>query len=217
MEKFTMVLFVSFFASVCVSQVELSNEEKILLQKQRMLEDAMWLATAIEMPDVSKSQIWTEPLFPTNGVYNANGFRIETQKSPFASDKRINIYSNSQIIAFGKLFEYPTFDGARTALMIELCNRNMDVRELAMLYKVRANDIGDFSVIWPRYGDIADEVIDDFSHSYFIRGAKAISLRGVNKANVRPIAEVLDELLKRPPDQRTGKEFPAPKPPEEKR
>jgi len=108
------------------------------------------------------------------------------------------IFSNNQIIATGRLFESPTFNEARTKLILELVDNNMPVRLLSETYKIRTNNVGDFNIIRTRHNGI-NERIEDLSWIYFIRGTKVISLRSKNIADVQPIAEVLDALLKNPP------------------
>ena len=196
-------MFTSLLATMCMAQTELSKEERRLRMEQRRLNDAVMLSTAIEMPLVSKSQILTAPLFQTNGTHHVNGFRIKTFNSP--TDMPVNscvgfdVYTNDQLIASGKLFERATFEDARMALIFALMNNNMPVEMLVDAYTVRINGIGDFSVFW-KTRNAEGEILDEFSEIFFIRGAKAISVRGVNgTADVRPIAKTLDELLKHPP------------------
>ena len=193
MKKSAMILVASLFFFVCVAQM--SHEVS-----QKRLDDAIWLATEIEIPLASNSQVWTEPFFEIYNVIHTNDFRIETQGEPLDSLIRFVVYSNDQVIATGRLFERVTFDEARTALLLELLENNMMLEALAVIYKVRTNGIGDFNVVRTTR-NAAEEIIDRLDWIYFIRGAKAISLRGKDGANVnvQPIAKVLDGLLKQPP------------------
>ena len=210
MKKFTMFLMTGLFTSVGMAQTkELSNEERIKWLEQRRMDDAIMLSTAIKMPLVSQSELITAPLFATNGVYQVNEFHLKIHISPVDSavDSAVllEVYSNGKIIASGQLFERTTFDDARTALIFELLNNSMMREVLAKSYKVLINGVGDFSVVRTARNS-SEEIVDRTDGVYFIRGAKAISLCGVNgTVDVWPIAKALDELLKNPPAKPTDK------------
>jgi len=201
MKKLLLIFVANLFTSVCMAQVSIAEMEQLLLK------DATWLSTAISIPLVSNSQVWTESLFPVNGVIQANGFRFETPDRPSNSRSDFVAYSNNQVLAYGRLFERPTFHEARIALILELMNSNIQVKMLAKIYRVQTNDVGDFSVVRIKHENVTSKITDDHSRIFFIRGAKAISLRGKDgeNVNVQPIAKALDELLKNPPTKPTDK------------
>lgn len=166
---------------------------------QKRLDDAIWLSTRLNMPLTSNSQVWTTSLFPSTGIITTNEYRIIAPGTKEDNEITFSVYSNDLSVAFGTLFEYPTFNEARTALMLELINNNMMREALVDSYRIRTNNVGDFSVVWLAR-NAADEITDDLSWIYFIRGAKAVSLRGKDVANVQPIAEILDMLLRQSPN-----------------
>ena len=219
MKKSVTVLAVSVLASVCVSQTRLTEKEQGGLANRREVHDDLWLATQIGMPRVVKSQVWTEPLFLTNGVLYAQGFRIVHERPSHTvhgyallglrldiTTTEFRVYTNDLLAAYGRLFECLTFDEVRTAVVAELSFSNMPIELMAKHYIARTDGIGDFSVVGRIYDQATGEQVDDHSGRYFVRGAKAIRLRGNVRDNadrvnidVRPITKALDELLKRPP------------------
>ena len=110
----------------------------------------------------------------------------------------------------GILFECPTFAAARAALLREIVLSSLPDEDLDKSHKVQTDGIGDFSVVRTIRGDTG-KITHDSSVLHFVRGAKAISLRGRDDAemknvDVEPIAKMLDELLKNPPVKQAVKE-----------
>lgn len=195
-----MFLCASLSTLVCETQAEQTNIEEFPPLDQGDLAIAAWMMTAINMPTISDSQVWTESFFSVVGTIHTNGFVVTDDGDTGMESTWFLVHTNEQIWAFGKLFERSSFDEARTALALELVSINMAPRLIADLYQVRTNNIGDFSIVRPKK-NTEGELIDDFSCIYFIRGAKAVSLRGIpfdDNVNLRPVAEVLDALLKNP-------------------
>ena len=192
MKKIIVLISSTLFTSLCLAQMTPET------MYQRKLNQAIWLATEINMPTTSNSENWTEPLFMVNSVIITNGFKFVKQVTPIIACIDCVVYTNDQIIAGGSLYERATFDEARTALLLHLLNNNMMVEALAMIYKIRTNDVGDFKVVRTTKNS-SNEIIDRMDWICFIRGSKAVNLRGNDGINVQPIAETLDMLLKNPP------------------
>lgn len=194
MKKIIVFIFAKVLISMCMAQSI----------PQTMIDDATELAITLGIPIASTSQIWTEPLFPTNGVVNTHNLRIVNDNSTFGSSMEFSVFSEDQIVAGGTLFERITFDEARTALMLELVNNCMMRSVLEKIYRVRTSSVGDFNIVYADEIDSTGAVIDSLSAIFLIRGAKSIWLRSINGADVQPIAEALDELLKYPPEYSNG-------------
>jgi len=192
MKTVPMFLFTGLFILVCTVQAELPNHEQI------MRNDAIGLATALNIPTDSNSQIWTTSFFSVEGIIQTNDFRIVAPGGKTGTLVKFTVYSNDLVMASGRLYERSSFDEARTALAVELISNNRHPLELTKLYKVRPNNVGDFSVVWTTKND-ENEITDDLSWIYFVRGAKAIRLQGKDGASVQSIAEMLDTLLMKQP------------------
>ena len=193
MKKSTMCLVFNLLVLTCMAQMPLSHAD------QEALADATNLATTWNIPLVSTSQVWTTPFFPVDGIINVNGLQIKRSEKLEDSIARFSVYSNNQVVAGGELFENPTFDEARTVLMLQVVNCNMSIRLLVDAYIVKTNNVGDFSLVWAKHDDITNTLIEDPSDISFVRGSKAVRLRNRDGVTVQSIAEILDALLKQPP------------------
>jgi len=190
----------SLLALLCVAQQSLSKADNM------MLNDAMALSKALGVPLTSTSPHRGDPFFPLEGIAHVNNMQVVKQnvkrQGNLFGDSVGFIVTNGNVIAFGVLWERTSYEAAHNALMLELVSNNMSHRMRVETFNVCPDDIGDFCIINTRFDMITRTRMSDFSKLYFVRGAKAISLRGKDGADVRPIAKALDELLKQPPRQK---------------
>ena len=183
------VSVVKFFLLACAMQALGSRFE------QNMIDRTQALSTALNIPLVSNSQIWTEPLFSTSGVIITNDIQFIRKEM----SQSFTIYSNEQVVAYGKLYENTSYEKVCNSLLFDIVFSNMTIEMIISGYRLLPNGVGDFRFVEVKFDEITGDLIDDLSIVHFVRGAKAISLHGKDGANVQPIAEVLDELLKKPP------------------
>ena len=158
--------------------------------------------TELNIPDnIPHSPVWTEPLFPPSGVITTNMFKFEKYygNSTALKPSEFQIFSNDVSVAFGTLFEYPSFELTRNAFIINLIRGNATPELHAQSYEIQPNGVGDFRITGKQ---------GYYTHKrqmHFIRGGKAISLSLPHddndniEADLQQIAEVLDALLKNPP------------------
>ena len=92
-----MSLFVGLFTLVCEAQMTLEDE-------------AISLATIMKVPMVSTSQVWTASLFPVNGMISTNEMHFVKKEATIF----FTVSSNAQIVAYGRLFEYHSYDNSST-------------------------------------------------------------------------------------------------------
>ena len=206
MKKTSQIITIaSLLTSVCLAQVSPSRSE------QKRLDSARALATALKVPLVTTSQVWTEPFFPVEGELRAKDYRIVKRDASNIFD----VYSNDQIIATGGLYEHSTPEDARIALMRRFTdNSSMAVDTIVeLIYQSHDTGAGDFRFSKKRVNAVAGTQVDDYSVMFFGRGAKVITFGGVDGVDVRPIAEALDELLKHPPERNVIQDKPPEAPP----
>ena len=191
MKKITMFLFVNVIVSMCVAQTP------PFTAAQKMLKNAKELSAALKVPLVSSSQIWTESFFPVGDIVSTNNLKFVKEDSPLVQSVRFAVSSNGNVIAYGVLYERTSYEAAHDALMLELVNNNMMLEILVMTYRLHVNVVGDFGIVATKEDNVTGAIVDDNSWIYFVRGAKAVSLRSKDGTDVRPIAKTLDGLLKR--------------------
>ena len=194
MKKYSIIIYITFIVSICEAQIEIPTEERKLRMEQTRMAGVAMLSTAWNIPFISQSQIWEESLFQSQSEFHADGFHI-IEDNPLTYSIPFLVYTNDQIVAYGNLFEHSTYNDARTALLFELMNNNMMLNAISDRHRSYPKGVGDFCIIRKKREDTTDEIVDDYSIIYFVRGAKAISLRGADGADVRPIAKALDEVL----------------------
>ena len=161
------------------------------------------LGKMLGVPTNTTSQIWTSSLFAKHNIIITNNFNFVKQdiKIRFYHEFNLIISSNEQTVAHGKLWEETTYDDAIGELLHSLSNNNMMLEAIAGGLNFQTNNIGDFTLIRQKYIYLPSEIVttNDFSELHFVRGAKAVSLHGIDGLDVRPIAETLDALLISPP------------------
>ena len=188
MKKIVSFLFVLNATMACVAEE----------YNSAFLENALFLGTALGVPFVSTSQVWTTSFFPANGMVSSNDFKIIKQENMFNHYTTFNISTNEQVIAYGKLFECSSYDDALKTLLIDRVMCNMMLDAIIDSYKLCTNNVGDFAFIGIVFDATSNKEIEELSEIYFVRGAKAVKLSGKNGINVQPIAELLDIFLKQP-------------------
>ena len=156
------------------------------------------LATTLNIPTTSSSQVWTESFFSKNEIITTNSFVIMQKDDIQEGMIYFEISSNKQTVATGFLFENNSFIKTRDLLLYRLVMNTMPIQLFIAPFEVKTNFIGDFCIIGK---NVENENEDLLFHSvlHFVRGVKGISLYGKDGFNVQPIAEMLDELLKNPP------------------
>ena len=162
-----------------------------------------------------------EFFFSVGDIVNINGLQVikknVVRQGNLFGDSIEFAGTKGNIVVSGILWERTSYEDAHNALMLELVSNSMSHRMRVETFKVNHNDIGDFSVINTRFNSVTKTRIDDPSELYFVRGTKAIKLYGKDDADVRPIAKVLDELLKQPPGKQKPTAPPAPQAPDTKK
>ena len=161
---------------------------------------ALEFSEALNIPLVSKSPIWTESFFGSEGIIITNEIIFTKTNSPFPNSVEFTVSSNDNIIAEGTMFEHTSYEAAHNALMLELVCCNMSVKDLVKwIYRPYTNNIGDFCIIRTTIDANSRDRIDEPANIQFVRGAKAIILQGEDDVDMRPIAKMLDALLLTPP------------------
>ena len=192
MKKITIVLCSSFFACVGMAQTSAKDDS--------MSSRAMELSEMLSVPLSSSSPCWTESLFFTEETIYINKNRIAKknvveQAEPFGNSIEF-IMSDDKIEAYGKLFERHTFNDAKIALLLELVQNSMMVKDIVKYnYKMYPNEIGDFCIIRTKTDAMENIRLEVPSILHFVRGNKSISLHGKDGADVRLFAKTLDGFL----------------------
>ena len=160
-----------------------------------LLADGLALGNALGVPTNGTSQIWTNPVFSTTNIISTNSFLIRKLKS-IGNVVDFDVSQNNAVIATGMLFECDSFDAARSALLRQMVMNNMLWNSVVPYSIVQTNTIGEFCITEKVIGTTNQAVVNPSSID-FVRGAKAIRLYRNDNVNIHPIAETLDELLKR--------------------
>jgi len=185
------ILMVTVFVTFTITQ---ANEKPLP-------NSVLTFGTLLNIPVISTSTIWTSPLFTEGNTITTNGFEFVYQNKDifFEHDFNLTVSSNEQTVVYGKLWEETTYEDARLELIFSLVNNNMGAEQVALGFNSYTNSVGDFTLVPMRFLPTGVVITNDFSELHFVRGAKTVSLFGKDGADVKPIAETLDALLKNSP------------------
>ena len=141
MKKNIPILLSGLFATQCFADdVELESA---------LLDDATIFLTTLNITTViTNTFVWTEPLFSSEGMITTNLFTLKKYDghSTALSPLKFQIYSNNINVAYGKLYEYSSFETARNAFIMQLVMCNMFPEQKAEYYEVLTNNIGDLCI-----------------------------------------------------------------------
>ena len=216
MKRIIVLILSSLFVSMCTAQRPLTEADK------GMFNEAKELSQILGIPLDSSSLNWAEPFFPAEGTVSMGATHIIRQgihkpNAPLGGAFDF-VVTNGNSKAFGSLWQRASYKDAHNALMFDLVCCNMPAKLIAAYnYKIYPSEIGDFCIIRTKTDAIANTRTEVPSALHFVRGNIAISLQGVDDADVRPIAKVLDGFLKQPPEKRKPTAPPAPQAPDTKK
>jgi len=154
------------------------------------------LSDTLCIPTNSVSQIWSNPLFPSNGIISTNSFVIKSKESILDNVVEFEVLQTNTMVATGILFECDSFNSTRAALLRQMVMNSLPMEMITMCSIVQTNTIGDFCITEKVMGTTSQAATNPSSID-FIRGAKAIRLNRHDNVDIQPIAQMLDDLLKR--------------------
>ena len=198
MKRIIFLVGIGFLTACSAGEAELQKSLLEEIREEYLLDEVTFFKNELDFPAIiPHSPAWTEPLFPPTGIIATNSFVIKktTGLSTASYPLVFQIFSNNVNVAYGKLYEYPSFELACDAFIVPIIDNNRGAG-IAQEYQILTAGVGDFRI------NTKEEIYLKFFGFHFVRGGKAISLYPIindDNTNLQLIAETLDALLKNPP------------------